>query len=226
MKLVSVNVGLPHEVEWRRDIVATAIHKTPVTGRVAVKRLNLDGDRQADLSVHGGPEKAVYAYPTEHYAFWREELPGIPLPWGVFGENLSIEGFREAEIRVGDVLRIGTTELVVTQPRMPCYKLNVRFQRSEMVKRFLRSGRSGFYFAVLKEGYLEAGDSIEWVPAGEQAVTIAEISALYTSERDNQDLLQRAIATAGLPESWRDYFRQQLSVADVAGDSAQSTRER
>jgi MOSC domain-containing protein YiiM len=215
-KVVSVNVGLPQDVEWRHDVVATAIHKAPVTGRVTVKHLNLEGDRQADLRVHGGRDKAVYAYPTEHYAHWREELPGVGLPWGTFGENLSIEGLLEPSVRVGDVLRIGTVELVVTQPRMPCFKLNLRFQRSDMVKRFLRSRRTGFYFAVMKEGELGAGDPIDWVPTNEPAVSVAEVAALYTDQRDNWELMQRAIGTAALPESWREYFRTQLADREAA----------
>jgi MOSC domain-containing protein YiiM len=216
MKIVSVNVGLPRDVEWRHDLVATAIHKAPVSGRIAVKRLNLEGDRQADLTVHGGPDKAVYAYPSEHYTFWREELPDVPLPWGAFGENLSIQGLLEPVVRVGDVLRIGTTELVVTQPRMPCFKLNVRFQRSDMVKRFSRSGKTGFYLAVLKEGDLEAGDPIDWIPTSDQAVSVAEVAALYTTDRENRALMERAVRTPGLPESWREYFRARLSEADPA----------
>ncbi len=213
MKVVSVNVGLPKDVEWRQDVVATAIHKVPVAGRIAVKRLNLEGDRQADLTVHGGPEKAVYAYPTEHYPFWREELPGVPLPWGSFGENLSIEGLSESKVRVGDVLRIGTAELVVTQPRMPCFKLNLRFQRSDMVRRFSRSGRSGFYLAVLKEGDLGTGDPIELVPADEEAVTVADIVALYTTDRGNRELMQRAIETPHLAQGWLEHFRTRISGA-------------
>ena len=207
MKVLSVNVGRPRDIEWRRDLVATAIHKTPVPGRIAVARLNLAGDQQADLSVHGGPDKAVYAYPTEHYPFWRKELPGVELPWGAFGENLSIEGLLEPEVRIGDRLRIGTAEFVVTQPRMPCFKLNVRFQRPDMVKRFLRAGRSGFYLAVLKEGHVGAGDPIEWVPTHEEAVSVAEVVTLYSAHRDNQELLRRAIGTAALPEAWREHFR-------------------
>jgi MOSC domain-containing protein YiiM len=217
MRVVSVNVGLPRDVEWRHDVVATGIHKSPVTGPVQVRRLNLDGDRQADLTVHGGPEKAVYVYPTEHYEFWREELPGIALPWGAFGENLSVEGILEPAVRIGDVFRIGSAELVVTQPRMPCFKLNIRFQRSDMVKRFLRSGRTGFYLRVLKEGQLQAGDSIAMTPSAEQAVTVSDVAALYTTERDNRDLMQRALETPGMPEGWRGWFRERLAEAGATG---------
>jgi MOSC domain-containing protein YiiM len=211
MKVLSVNVGLPREVEWRAEAVKTAIFKAPVSGRVAVTRLNLAGDRQADLSVHGGPDKAVYAYPSEHYGYWREELPGTALPWGVFGENLTVEGLVEAELRVGDVLRIGSAELVVTQPRLPCYKLNARFQRPDMVKRFLRSRRTGFYLAVVKEGHLAAGDPIELVATDPSAIRVTEIVTLYTDKGNSGELLQRALATAALPQAWRDHLRLRLA---------------
>jgi MOSC domain-containing protein YiiM len=210
MKVLSVNVGLPREVEWRNDLVETAIHKAPVSGPVEVRRLNLAGDRQADLSVHGGPDKAVYAYPSEHYPYWREELPGVALPWGAFGENLTVEGLSETELRVGDRLRIGTAELVVTQPRLPCFKLNVRFQRPDMVKRFLRSGRTGFYLAVVTEGQLSAGDRIALSPTDRTAIGVTEVVTLYTNRGLNGELLQRALATAALPVSWRDYFQARV----------------
>jgi MOSC domain-containing protein YiiM len=208
MQVLSVNVGLPREVEWRNDVVTTGIYKAPVSGPVEVLRLNLAGDRQADLSVHGGPDKAVYAYPSEHYPYWREELPGVPLPWGAFGENLTVEGLMETEIRVGDVLQIGTAEFVVTQPRLPCYKLNARFQRQDMVKRFLRSRRTGFYLRVIKEGSLAAGDTIELVPTDRSAIAVTEVVTLYTTRNGGGELLQRALATPALPASWRDYFRE------------------
>ena len=211
MRVLSVNVGLPREVAWRNEPVTTAIHKAPVSGPVRVRRLNLDGDRQADLSVHGGPDKAVYVYSSEHYPFWKEELPGVTLPWGAFGENLTAEGVNESAVRVGDVLRVGTAEFIVTQPRLPCYKLNVRFQRPDMVKRFLRSGRTGFYLAIIKEGELTAGDEIELVPTDHSAVTIPEVVTLYTSRKRDGALLQRAIATPALPASWREYFERTAS---------------
>ena len=214
MNVLSVNVGRPRDIEWRTEMVQTAIQKAPVLGRVAVTHLNIAGDQQADLSVHGGREKAVYAYPSEHYAFWREELPGVALPWGAFGENLTTEGLLETAVRVGDVLRIGTTELVVTQPRMPCFKLNVRFQRPDMVKRFMRSGRTGFYLAVVKEGHVAAGDSLDLVPTDEHAISVAEVVTLYTADANSRELLQRAVRTAALPQAWRDHFRTRLWEAD------------
>ena len=212
MKVLSVNVGLPREVEWRNESVETGIFKSPVSGRVAVTSLNLAGDRQADLSVHGGADKAVYAYPSEHYAYWREELPDVALAWGAFGENLTLEGLSEEEVRVGDVLRIGTAELVVTQPRLPCYKLNVRFQRPDMVKRFLQSGRTGFYLSVRKEGHLAAGDPVVRTPADPSAIGVNEVVTLYLNKGIRGELLQRALATEALPESWRDHFRLRYSL--------------
>src|SRR5262249_21160544 len=145
MKLVSVNVGLPREVTWHGRIVTTGIFKQPVSGRIALRKLNLDGDRQADLGVHGGEYKAVYCYPFEHYAYWKRELPGRNLPLGVFGENFTTEGFGENSVHLGDRFSIGSAEVVVTQPRLPCYKLGVRFEADDMVKRFLASARTGFY---------------------------------------------------------------------------------
>jgi len=210
MKLISVSVGLPREVIWKGRKVTTGIFKEPVEGRVIVRRLNLDGDQQADLSVHGGLDKAVYGYPAEHYEYWRSELPGMELPWGMFGENLTTEGLLEKDVNIGDRFRIGSSVLMVTQPRMPCYKLQVKFGRDDIVKRFLRSGRPGFYFSVLEEGEVRTGDEIELISRDENNVTIADIARLYVGERDNLDLLNRAVQVEALPGSWRDYFQRQI----------------
>jgi MOSC domain-containing protein YiiM len=179
-----------------------------------VARDNLEGDQQSDLSVHGGPEKAVYVYPMEHYAFWRLELPEAELPWGAFGENLTTEGLLEDDVWIGDRYRVGTAELVVTQPRMPCYKLALRFGRSDMVKRFLQSGRSGFYLAVEREGDVGAGDAIERLGRDERRLTVAEVVALYATDAANQSLLERASDHPALPAAWRAYFRQRLWEPD------------
>ena len=210
MKIVSVNVGLPREVIWKGKRVTTGIFKEPGTGRVMMRRLNLDGDRQADLSVHGGPSKAVYVYPDEHYDYWRGELPEMKLPWGMFGENLTTEGLREDVVSIGDRLRIGSAEVMVTEPRMPCYKLGIKFEREDIIKRFLRSGRTGFYVAVLQEGEVGAGDIVNLISRDGNNVTVADITRLYVSEKDNLDLLHRTMRVEALPESWRDYFRQQI----------------
>ena len=212
MKLISVNVGLPREVAVNGQRVLTGIFKQPVTGRIAVRRLNLDGDRQADLSVHGGPDKAVYAYPAEHYDFWRGELPEMDLPFGMFGENLSIEGLREDEVNLGDRFAIGSAEFQVTQPRLPCYKLGIKFGRADMVKRFLHSRRTGFYFRVVKEGEVGAGDAIALVHRDPGSVTVADITRLYAFERSNAELLRRVLELPSLPEDWRAYFREKTSA--------------
>ncbi len=208
MKLISVNVGLPREVTWKGKTVTTGIFKEPVSERVMVRSLNLDGDRQADLTVHGGLDKAVYVYPFEHYDYWRSELPDTELTLGTFGENFTITGLREEEVNIGDRFRIGNVTLMVTQPRLPCYKLGIRFGRPDMVKQFLASRRTGFYFRVLQQGEVGAGDTLEMVSRDDNNITVADITQLYVREEDNPDLRQRAAQFEALPKSWRDYFQQ------------------
>jgi MOSC domain-containing protein YiiM len=210
MKVLSVNVGVPREVVSRGKTVRTSIFKAPVAGRVRVAALNLAGDAQSDLTVHGGIDKAVYAYPSEHYEFWRRELPDLEFPWGAFGENLTTQGLLEDKVHIGDRLRAGSAEFVVTQPRIPCYKLGIRVNRPEIVRRVLRSGRSGFYLAVLREGDIAAGDAIELAAADDHQVSVAEVNGLYTADRADRDLLRRASILPALPESWREHFRERL----------------
>jgi MOSC domain-containing protein YiiM len=210
MKLLSVNIGLPREIDWKGKIVRTSIFNEPIEGRVHVSRLKVEGDQQSDLTVHGGPDKAVYAYPSEHFAFWRKELPGMDLPWGVFGENFTTTGLFEETVHIGDRLRIGSAEFMVTQPRMPCFKLGIRFNRSDMVKRFLQSGRTGFYFSVVKEGEIATGNSIEALERDEHNIPVADVVNLYRGETANQDLLRRVSELPSLPNSWKEYFRKRL----------------
>lgn len=210
MRVVSVNVGLPREVLWKRRIVSTGIFKEPVAGRVIVRRLNLDGDRQADLSVHGGPEKAIYVYSADYYPAWRKELPEMDIPWAIFGENLTVEGLRDDTVHIGDHFRIGSTLVTVTQPRMPCYKLGLRFGRDDILKRLLASGRTGFYFAVLEEGDVATGDPITLVKRDEHAIPVAEITRLYTSKKREIEALRRVVLLETLPEDWRDFFQERL----------------
>lgn len=188
-RLISIQVGLPREVEWNGKTIRTSIWKSPVTGTVRVQKHNLEGDAQSDLEVHGGPNKAVYVYPSEHYAYWRRELPDMELDWGTFGENLTIAGVLEAEVRIGDRFRIGTAAFRVTQPRLPCFKLGIRFGRADMLKRFLRSGRTGWYLAVESEGEIAAGDAIEITRRDGHGVTVPEMVAQLTSgaKRDHQE---------------------------------------
>ena len=214
MKIVSVNVGLPREVPWRGRIVTTGIYKQPVADRVALRKLNLDGDRQADLTVHGGEYKAVYCYPLAHYDYWRAELPGADLPMGVFGENFTTDGLLEDSVHLGDRLSAGSAELVVTQPRLPCYKLGIRFQSDDMVRRFFASRRTGFYVAVVREGEVGADDEIQVIARDQNAVPVAEITRLYAEKRYGSaelETVQRAMRVAALPESWKEYFRDRLA---------------
>lgn len=216
MRLVSVSVGLPREVLWHGRSVTTGIFKKAVEGRIAARKLNLDGDRQADLRVHGGEQKAVYCYPVEHYAYWKKELPGRELSMGNFGENLTTEGMLEDEVHLGDRWRIGSAETVVTQPRLPCYKLGIRFQSDDMVKRFLESRRTGFYLAVLREGDVGAGDKIEVIARDPIAVPVSEITRLYVAKRYAESevaSVRRAMQVEGLPEGWKEYFRERLEKA-------------
>jgi MOSC domain-containing protein YiiM len=213
MKLASVNIGLPRDVIWRGQIVTTGIYKQPVEGRVVLRKLNLDGDRQADLSVHGGEHKAVYCYPLAHYDYWRKELPGRELPLAIFGENFTTEGWLEASVHLGDQFSIGSAKVIVTQPRLPCYKLGVRFQSDDMVRRFLLSARTGFYLAVTREGEVGAGDEIKALAQDPNAVSISEITRLYIAKRHgdaDEASVRRALRVAALPESWKEYFRNRL----------------
>jgi MOSC domain-containing protein YiiM len=212
MRIVSVNVGRPRLVLWKGSQVSTGIFKEPVEGLVEVKKLNLNGDRQADLSVHGGPEKAVYAYPSEHYPYWRNEIPAAKLPWGAFGENLTTEGLSEDTLHIGDRLRVGNALLMVTQPRVPCYKLTIRFDRDDMIKRFIASHTSGYYFAVLEEGQLAAGSLIEIVDRDPHAVRVSDINRLYYGKSHDLELLRRVLEVKALPEGWREHLRQKASA--------------
>jgi MOSC domain-containing protein YiiM len=218
MKIVSLNVGMPREVKWHGRSVETGIFKEPVAGRVALHTLNLDGDAQADLTVHGGEYKAVYCYPAEHYAYWKTEL-GRELPKGMFGENFTTEGLLEKDAHLGDRLRVGTAEVVVTQPRLPCYKLGVRFDADDMVKRFLASGRTGFYLAVTRDGEVEAGDEIVRISRDANAVSVTEITRLYVTKRfgpDDVDSLRRVMKIDSVPEDWKGYFQERMEKAGVS----------
>jgi len=210
MKLLSVNVGLPREVVSGDRLVLTSIFKSPVTGRVPIRNNNLAGDQQSDPSVHGGRAKAIYVYPHEHYAFWREQLPDVALQPGNFGENLTIEGLLEQDVHVGDRLKVGSAELVVTQPRMPCYKLGIKFGRPDVLRRMLRTGRTGFYFSVAVEGEVGAGDAIEPIGRAADDFTVADVVRLFTVDSKNRTLLRRATENPALAETWKDYFRDRL----------------
>lgn len=210
MKLISLNAARPRLVVYNGQTINTGIFKLPVAGSVFLRTLNLDGDRQADLSVHGGPNKAVYGYPSEHYPYWRGEFPSMELPWGMFGENLTTTGLFENDLHIGDRFQIGDAVVTIRQPRVPCYKLAAKFQRDDILKRFLASGRSGFYFSVEQEGDLANDASFELLGRDDKAITIAEMNRLFATDKYDRTLLHKAMNTAALPEDWREYFSQRL----------------
>ena len=212
MKILSVNVGLPRKVLFNGQIITTAIFKDPVKGPIMLRKLNLDGDKQADLTVHGGIDKAVYSYPAEHYDYWRKQFPNMDLVWGMFGENFTTEGLMEDAVNVGDQFQIGSAaKLVATQPRMPCYKLGVRFGRMDVIKRFMASRRPGIYFKVLQEGEVETGDKIKIIGRDKNNVTVKDIVRLYIRDNDEDiETMRRATKIEALPEGWRYEFQQKI----------------
>ncbi|HTH20943.1 MAG TPA: MOSC domain-containing protein [Nitrososphaeraceae archaeon] len=210
MKLISLNVGIPRQVTYKSELVTTGIFKEPIHHRTILRKLNLDGDKQADLTVHGGLDKAVYSYPAEHYGYWQKELPGMYLSWGMFGENFTTEGLFEDNVNIGDQFQIGSAIVIATQPRMPCYKLGVKFGRMDIVKRFLASGLTGIYFKVLQEGEVGAGDVIKLIRRDDNNVTVKDVIRIYSVDKDDVQTLERAIKVKDLPDGWRSHFIEQL----------------
>ena len=210
MKIISLNVSLPREVEFRGNKVSTGIYNEPVDGRRKVKALNIDGDQQADLTVHGGPDKAVYAYPSEHYPYWQELYSNQKLDWGMFGENLTTEGLLEDKTNIGDEYEIGTAKFAVTQPRMPCFKLAIKFQSGGVIKQMFASAKCGIYFKVLEEGEIGAGDEIKLVKKDPNNVTIQDMMKTYGKEAQHKELLERALKIDALPVGWKSHYNDIL----------------
>jgi MOSC domain-containing protein YiiM len=212
MRVISLNVGEPRVVQVADQEVVTAIFKEPVPGPLMLRRLNFDGDRQADLEVHGGKNKAIYAYASEHYAFWRREFPDMDLPWGMFGENLTTEGLTEENASIGDQFRIGEAVVALSQPRLPCYKLSIRFDRADIVKRFFASRRSGIYFSVLEEGLVKTGDAIEAVSHDPRGIRVADVNRAYANAADNLPLLRRIVSANILPRGLQGELADELTA--------------
>ena len=213
-KILSVNVSLPKEIDFEGQKVTTGIFKEPVERCIMLRTLNLDGDKQADLTVHGGPDKAVYAYSIEHYEYWRKVFPNMQMPYGMFGENFTTEGLMEGEVCIGDVFQIESSRVIATQPRMPCYKLGVKFGRMDILKKFLASGRSGIYFKVLEEGEVGVGDIIEQIGKDPNRITISDIVRLYANDKRDIESMSRAVKVDALPEGWKHYFFEQIKLVE------------
>jgi len=211
-EVLSVNVGLPCTVEWKGRLVSTGIFKEPVEGRIRIDKLNLEGDQQADLSVHGGPDKAIYVYSAQYYDFWQHEYPEITFKWGMFGENLTVSGLRDDTVNIGDHFQIGTTALVVTQPRLPCYKLGLRFGRNDIIKRFAKQAYTGFYLAVIQEGDIGTGDKIHLLNKDKNEVKVSDIVSLFSSRKRDLAEIKRVIQVEALPDSWKEYFLERLEA--------------
>jgi MOSC domain-containing protein YiiM len=214
VKIISLNVGLPRHLHYGQANleVTTSIFKSPVPGPRLLRRMNLDGDLQSDLNVHGGKNKAVYAYPSEHYNYWREQLPEYEFTWGNFGENFTTEGFLEKNAFIGDHFRIGEAVVRVVQPRMPCFKLAIRFDRSDMVKRFLASRRSGIYFSVVEEGMVDVGNAFDRIHEDLRRISIADINRAYTSPEENHELVRRIVDQEVLPYGLHVEFSEMLAT--------------
>lgn len=217
--VISVNVGGVRQVPWKGRTVATGIFKAPVDGPVRVRGVNLEGDDQADRTVHGGPDKAVYAFPTEHYPAWREAFPAIEMPWGAFGENLTTQGLLEQDVRIGDRFRVGTVELTVTQPRMPCFKFAIRMGDPRVLRHMIETGHTGFYFAISREGELQAGDTVQYLGGPDDGLPVAELTRLYHRRDADERTLRAAAASPGLPETWRDWLLREARQAAAGGRS-------
>lgn len=218
MKVISVNIGLPRLVEYDGEQTLTGIYKEPAAGVVKVNRLNLEGDGQADLEAHGGAAKAVYAYPEEHYEFWRKELPEMDLSPGIFGENLTTEGLSEKEVFIGDKYRIGTAEFIITQPRFPCFKLGIRFGRKDIIKRFQQSERFGIYLAIAKTGQIQSGDEIELISRDKNKISVAGLANLRFGKREDTEMMKRVLLIETLPDNWRKHLLEKIETNQVSKD--------
>jgi ferredoxin-NADP reductase/MOSC domain-containing protein YiiM len=216
-RLISVNVGLPRDVSWRGTTVHTGIWKTPVAGRCMVRRLNVDGDGQGDLNGHGGERRAVYVYQMDSYRYWQTHLRRNDFVYGQFGENFTVDGLSDADVCIGDRYRIGSALFEVTQPRVTCYRVGIRMNEPDMPALLVKHGRPGFYFRVLEEGEVEAGDEITRVASGPEHMSVSEINALLYLPGHPHDGLERALRIPALGVGWRRSFEALLAQERQGG---------
>ena len=213
MRLLSINVALPKVVTADGKQVETGIFKQPVNGPVKVGKLNIEGDAQADLSVHGGVDKAVYVYSWKNIEYWKNFLKREDLHPGSFGENLTVDDLDDAEVCLGDQLEIGTARFQVTQPRLPCFKLGIAIGRPDFVKIFHESGRNGFYLRVIQEGLIKAGDTIRKISNDDpEAVTLAEFVNIYRTRSTTGRILHQLASLSSLPNSWKLWLKEKVKV--------------
>ena len=218
MKLHSVNVSQPKSVAYDGKMVQTGIFKEPVKERIWLRKLGLGGDGHGDLTVHGGIDKAAYAYPIEHYKHWMRELGRGELPFGQFGENFTVEGMLEDQVHIGDVFQIAGAQVQVTQPRVPCFKLGLKMGLATFPKHFLASERSGFYLRVLVEGKVGTGDPIERIKIDPARLSIKEVHHLYYFDNFNRQGVKRVLGVPTLSDSWRESFEGFLDKCDRVPD--------
>lgn len=212
MRILSVNVGKSAPLSWNGQTANSSIVKTGVRGPVRVNKLGLDGDTQTNLKVHGGPLKAVYGYGKEHYAFWESELGLEGMPNGMFGENLTVAGLDESVIQIGDTFQMGTAVMMAVQPRQPCDTLARRFQRHDMIERFLKSLRCGVYFSVIEEGVVSAGEEMLPLQKMSHGISVADILRMKLIEREDADGMRRALEIDALPEKMKTLFKTRLET--------------
>src|SRR5499425_3039028 len=218
-RLLSVNVGLPRDIEWKGRTVHTGTWKEQVIGRRRVNRLNLDGDGQGDLAGHGGEQRAVFVYQIESYRYWQEQLRRSDFAYGQFSENFTVEGLPDDAVCIGDRYQIGSAVFEVTQPRVTCYRVGIRMNEPRMPALLTSCGRPGFYFRVLQEGEVGAGDEIEKVSEGRERMTVAEINALLYSPNHPHDRLERALRIEALSPGWRASFEALLQSQTTGAGS-------
>lgn len=225
MKLLSVSVGLRKEVPYRGRTVATGIFKEPVNGRVMLRTLNLDGDQQVDLVGHGGIYKAACVYTIENYEHWARELGRDDFKYPQFGENFTVEGMTEDNIHVGDVFRVGKALVEVTQPRVPCYRLGIKMDNPGFPKIFLQSSRVGFYFRVLEEGDVGAGDPMELIRMDPEEMTVRSVNHLYYFDPENLEDCKRALRIKALSPGWREGFQDRLEKAGIPVERVEESKD-
>lgn len=223
MKVLSVNVSMAKPLHYRGKNFETGIFKVPVEGPVAVGALGLEGDQQADLQAHGGPYKAVYAYSSDYYPYWASKLGRDDLAYGQFGENLTVEGLHDPDVRLGDVFRVGTAVLQATQPRLPCFKLGAKMGDTRFIRQFMDSRRLGVYLRVLQEGELTVGDEFKLEERSSTELSIPDLIDLWYVDRDDVERAAVAICSDALPPAWREGFEERLQQAR-GGEARGSSR--